>query len=50
MGVKSKIVGVTGHGPTSEKKVGFVEAGLDHCLMKPLTIQSLHSLLQQLQN
>ncbi|XP_038889283.1 two-component response regulator 24-like [Benincasa hispida] len=46
MGVKSKIIGVTGHGPTSEKKAAFMEAGLDHCFMKPLTIESLQTLLQ----
>lgn len=50
MGVKSKIVGVTEHGPTSKKKAVFMEAGLDECLMKPLTTQKLQSLLQQFQN
>lgn len=47
MGVESKIIGVTGHGPSSEKKAAFMEAGLDECLTKPLTTQNLHSLLQQ---
>ncbi|XP_022144466.1 two-component response regulator ARR22-like [Momordica charantia] len=47
MGVESKIVGVTANGAISCEKAAFMEAGLDHCLMKPLTLENLHSLLQQ---
>lgn len=45
MGVESMIVGVTSHGLDAEKQT-FIGAGLDDCFAKPLTVQTVSSLLQ----
>ncbi|KAH7838256.1 hypothetical protein Vadar_024099 [Vaccinium darrowii] len=47
MGVNSMIVGVTSQDGDSEKQA-FMGAGLDDCYMKPLTADTITSLLQQL--
>ncbi|GLT66482.1 hypothetical protein SLA2020_388440 [Shorea laevis] len=44
MGVNSMIVGVTSN---SERK-DFMEAGLTHCYAKPLTVEMIKPLLQEL--
>lgn len=47
MGVNSMIAGVTSRALDSEKKA-FMEAGLTHCHAKPLTIEIIKTLLQEL--
>ncbi|KAG5515908.1 hypothetical protein RHGRI_036824 [Rhododendron griersonianum] len=47
MGVNSMIVGMTSRDRDSEKQA-FMGAGLDDCYMKPLTADTITSLLQQL--
>ncbi|KAK0601455.1 hypothetical protein LWI29_024413 [Acer saccharum] len=46
MGVTCKIVGVTSR--DKEVKEAFLEAGLDFCHLKPLTVAKVTSLLEQL--
>jgi hypothetical protein len=47
MGVNSMIAGVTSRSSNSEKKA-FMEAGLTHCYAKPLTVEIIKTLLQEL--
>ncbi|THG10362.1 two-component response regulator 24-like [Camellia sinensis] len=47
MGVNSMIVGMTSHDQDSEK-LAFMAAGLDDCHAKPLTVDTITSLLQEL--
>ncbi|CAA2956892.1 two-component response regulator ARR22 [Olea europaea subsp. europaea] len=47
MGVNNMIVGVTSQGLDSEKQA-FTEAGLDYCVQKPLTSETITSLLKEL--
>ncbi|KAI8000135.1 Two-component response regulator 24 [Camellia lanceoleosa] len=47
MGVNSMIVGMTSRDQDSEK-LAFMAAGLDDCHVKPLTVDTITSLLQEL--
>ncbi|CAI9760070.1 unnamed protein product [Fraxinus pennsylvanica] len=47
MGINNVIVGVTSRGSTSEKQA-FTEAGLDYCVEKPLSSETITSLLKEL--
>ncbi|KAJ6858293.1 two-component response regulator 24-like [Populus alba x Populus x berolinensis] len=49
MGVKSIIVGVTSHTSESIHK-DFMEAGLNHCVAKPMTIAKIVSFLPKSKN
>jgi DNA-binding response OmpR family regulator len=49
MGVKSIIVGVTSHTSDSIHK-DFMEAGLDYCVAKPMTIAKIASFLPKSNN
>ncbi|CAK7341251.1 unnamed protein product [Dovyalis caffra] len=49
MGVKSNIVGVTSRTSESVHK-DFMEAGLNHCVAKPLTIEKIDSFLPDSNN
>ncbi|XP_010547349.1 PREDICTED: two-component response regulator ARR22-like [Tarenaya hassleriana] len=48
MGVTSMIVGVTSLDNEEHKKKAFMEAGLDQCLEKPLTMHKISSLFNHL--
>ncbi|XP_011002029.1 PREDICTED: two-component response regulator ARR22 [Populus euphratica] len=49
MGVKSIIIGVTSHTSESIHK-DFIEAGLNHCVAKPITIAKIDSFLPKSNN
>ncbi|KAJ0237109.1 Two-component response regulator ARR22 [Hirschfeldia incana] len=48
MKVKSMIVGVTSLADNEEERRAFMEAGLNHCLAKPLTKDKIIPLINQL--
>lgn len=48
MEVKSMIVGVTSLADNEEERRAFMEAGLNHCLAKPLTKAKILPLINQL--
>ncbi|CAF2103300.1 BnaA05g33130D [Brassica napus] len=47
LGVTSMIVGLTSH---EDENSGFMEAGADHCLAKPITFENIYLLIEQLKD